>query len=588
MNTTRADETEGTIRRRALLRLAFGAGAVALIEACGPSPSSGGAVPTAGAPGPVNAAAPTQPAAQATTAPAAAPTTAAAAPTTAAAAATPAAKPTAAAAQGQPQKGGTLRVGLDVDADTLDPRLSKNTSGFRIKELAFNGLVSISPDYSPAPDLAAKWDNPDDKTWVFHLRPGVKFHDGSTLTANDVKYTYESVLDQSFNSPARAFYLSVDKVDAPDNNTVTFTLKEPFAPFLSYMDLGIVPQALATKSDFGTKPVGTGPFNLDTWNTGDSIDLSAFEGFYGGRANLDRVRVKVVPDNSARVVALESGDLDFVQSPLSPQDVTRVQSGGKQPVDRTPAAGYTYVNLNTADPILSDKGVRQALSHLVNKQQIIDTIYKGIGKPANGPIVPGMWAYSADINSYDYSPDKAKQLLDDAGWKAGADGIRTKDGQKLSLVVRTHSEDPDRKQLIQVLQSEFQNVGIDATTNTVEFPAFFQDVQDGKYQVGVIGWLNLSDPDRATFRQFTIDGTANYGKYRNDQVDKLLKDARATLDQGKAKSLYTDAVKQIVDDAPYIFVQYQEYIAMYTPKLQAYTINPVANWLSFRRVSLGS
>jgi peptide/nickel transport system substrate-binding protein len=566
-------------RRRDFLRLALGASAIVLVEACGPSPSSGGPVPTAGAPGPVNAAPPTTaPAAAAapTTAPAAAPTQAVAA------------QPTQPATQGQGQRGGTLRAGLDVDADTLDPRLYKNTSGGRIKELAFNGLVAINPDYTPVPDLAEKWDNPDDKTWVFHLRQGVKFHDGSNLTATDVKYTYESVLDPSFNSPLRSFYLSVDKVDATDPTTVTFTLKEPFAPFLSYMDLGIVPQASGTKPDFGTKPVGTGPFKVDTWNTGDSIDLSAFDGFYAGRANLDRVRVKVVPDNSARVVALESGDLDFVQSPLSPQDVAREQSAAKLKVDRTPAAGYTYINLNTADPILSDKMVRQALSHLVNKQQIIDTIYKGIGKPANGPIVPGMWAYSEDIPSYDYSPDKAKQLLDDAGWKAGADGIRAKDGQKLSLVVRTHSEDPDRKQLIQVLQSEFQNVGIDATTNTVEFPAFFQDVQDGKYQVGVIGWLNLSDPDRATFRQFTTDGSANYGKYHNDQVDSLLKQARVTLDQSQAKSLYTNAVKLIVDDAPYIFVQYQEYIAMYTPKLQAYTINPVANWLSFKTVSLGS
>jgi peptide/nickel transport system substrate-binding protein len=567
--------------RRDFLRLALGASAVVLVEACGPSPSSGGPVPTAGAPAPVNAAPPTsKPAApQATTAPAPAATPAAAS------------QPTQApASQGQARRGGTLRVGLDVDADTLDPRLTKNTSGFRVKELAFNGLVAINPDYSAAPDLAEKWENPDDKTWVFHIRQGVKFHDNSNLTANDVKYTYESVLDQSFNSPARAFYLSVASVEAVDPNTVKFTLKDPFAPFLSYMDLAIVPQASASKSDFGTKPIGTGPFKVDTWNTGDSIEFSAFDGFYGGRANLDRVRVRVVPDNSARVVALESGDLDFVQSPLSPQDVSRIQSAGglKLKVDRTPAAGYTYVNLNTADPILSDKNVRQALSHLVNKQQIIDTIYKGIGQPANGPIVPGMWAYSPDIMSYDYNPDKAKQLLDDAGWKVGGDGIRTKDGNRMSLVVRTHSEDPDRKQLIQVLQSEFQNVGIDATTNTVEFPALFQDVQDGKYQVVVIGWLNLSDPDRATFRQFTIDGTANYGKYKNDQVDNLLKQARTTLDQTKAKQLYTDAVKQIVDDAPYIFVQYQEYIVMYTTKLQGYVVNPVANWLSFKSASLAS
>jgi len=562
--------------RRDLLRMALGASAVLLVEACGPTPSG----PTT-APAPTTSAPPTTaPAAPAPTKPAAAP----AAPTSA-----PAAQLTAKPAA-QATRGGLLRVGLDVDADTLDPRLTRNTSGRRITELAFNGLVAINSDYTPVPDLAERWENPDDKTWVFHLKQGVKFHDGSDFTANDVKFTYESVLDQAFNSPARAFYLSVDTVEATDRNTVKFTLKTPFAPFLSYMDLAIVPQAVVQKlgTDFGTKPAGTGPFKVDRWATGDSIELLANDAFYGGRPNLDRVRVKVVPDNSGRVVALESGDLDFVQSPVSPQDVSRVQGAARLKVDRTPAAGYTYVNLNTADPILADKKVRQALSHLVNKQQIIDTIYKGIGRPANGPIVPGMWAYSPDIPAYDYNPEKAKQLLDEAGWRAGADGMRAKDGQKMTLTVRTHSEDPDRRQLIQVLQSEFQKVGIEATTNTVEFPAFFQDVMDGKYQVGVIGWLNLSDPDRATFRQFTIDGTANYGKYRNEQVDKLLKDARATLDQAKAKTLYTDAVKQIVDDAPYIFVQYQEYIAMYTPRLQGYVVNPVANWLSYKSVSLGT
>ena len=247
--------------------------------------------------------------------------------------------------------------------------------------------------------------------------------------------------------------------------------------------------------------------------------------------------MKVVPDNSARVVGLESGDLDFVQSPVSPQDVTRVQSAAKLKVDRTPAAGYTYVNLNTADPILSDK--RGAPGAVAPGQQTADHRHD----------LQGHWQASertdraGHVGLFGGHPvlrlqpgERPNNCSTRPGWKAGADGIRSKDGQKLSLVVRTHSEDPDRKQLIQVLQSEFQKVGIDATTNTVEFPAFFQDVQDGKYQVGVIGWLNLSDPDRATFRQFTIDGTANYGKYKNDQVDKLLKDARTTLDQSKAKA----------------------------------------------------
>lgn len=488
----------------------------------------------------------------------------------------------------QSRRGGTLRLGLDVDADSLDPRLTRNTSGFRIRELAFAGLVAIEKDYTPVPYAAEKWENPDDRTWVFTLRQGVKFHDGTELTAEDVKYTFETILDEKFNSPSRAFYTPIDKVEAVDKRTVRFTLKTPFGPFLSFMDMGIVPKAAAEKlgKDFGTKPVGAGPFKVDNWISGNKVELSAHDDFFQGRANLDRMVASVVPDNSARVVALESGDLDFVQSPLSPQDVARVESAGKLKVERTPAAGYTYVNLNTADPILADKRVRQAISHLVNKKQIIETIYKGIGQVANGPIVPGMWAYSADVPSYAYDPERAKRLLDEAGWKSGPDGVRAKEGKRLELSVSTHSEDPDRRQLIQVLQSELQRIGVDAKTGTAAFPAFFQDVQDGKYQVAVIGWLNLSDPDRATFRQFTIGGPANYGKYRNEAVDKLLKDARATNDRAKAKQLYADAVKQIVDDAPYVFVQVQEYIAMYAPKVQGYAINPVTNWLSMPKVSL--
>jgi peptide/nickel transport system substrate-binding protein len=519
----------------------------------------------------------------ATTAPAGA-----AAPSASVASSSPAAKPAATQApQAADRRGGNMKVGLDVDADSLDPRLTRNTSGFRLREVIFNGLVAVNADFSQVPDLAESWDNPDEKTYVFKLRPNVKFHDGSTLTSEDVKYTFETILDEKFNSPSRSFFTPIDKIETPDPNTVKFTLKSPFGPFLSYLDMGIVSKAAVEKmgKDYGNKPIGTGAFKVDNWATGDSINLSAHEGFFQGRPNLDRLTVKIVPDNSARVVALESGDLDFVQSPLSPQDVTRTQQAGKLKVERTPAAGYTYVNLNTSDPILADKKVRQALSYLVNKKQLIETIYKGIGQPANGPIVPGMWAY-ADLPSYDYNPDKAKQLLDEAGWQVGADGIRAKDGKRLELTVRTHSEDPDRRQVIQVIQSELQKVGVDAKAATTDFAALLNDLTDAKHQLAVLGWLNLSDPDRATFRQFTTDGAANYGRYKNEQVDKAIKEARVTLDKAKAKQLYSDALKQVVDDAPYIFIQYQEYISLYQPKVQGFAINPVTNWLSFRKVSL--
>jgi peptide/nickel transport system substrate-binding protein len=482
----------------------------------------------------------------------------------------------------------TLRLGLDVDAGTGDPRLAQDTSAFRLRELLFNGLVYIAADYSPTPDLAESWENPDDQTWVFHLRQGVQFHNGQELTAEDVKYTYETMLDEAFAAPLRAFYEPIQSIEVVDDYTIKFSLDSAYGPFLAYMDMGIVPKSVVEEQGqaFGTNPIGTGPFKFVSWQRGDTIELEAFDDHFNGRPKADKIVIKVVPDNSARAVAVESGDLDFIQSPVSPQDVIRLEETSGIQVDRIPASGYTYINLNTADPILSDVRVRQALAHLVNRQQILDTIYKGIGQIANSPIPPGMWAYAADVPGYDYDPEQAAALLDEAGWELGADGIRMKEGQPLALTVRTHSEDPDRRQVIEVLQAEFSKAGIQADTNVVEWPSYFADIQESNYQVAIIGWLNLTNPDRAMFRPFTIGGPANYGRYENAEVDKLIQDARATLDQDQAREMYQQASRIIAEEAPYIFLQYQEYIAIYSDKLTGFVPNPVANWRSMKDVTI--
>lgn len=546
---------------RKLVLVVIAALAMVALIAC--APTGAGQAPTA-APAPTQGAAPTT-AAQPTSAPA----TAGAQATEAA---TQAAPPAAAA--------GTLRIGLDVDAGTGDPRLARDTSAFRLRELVFDSLVDLSPEFVPTPVLAESWENPNDTTWVFHLRKGVKFHDGSELKAEDVKFTFDTILDEKFASPNRAFFTPIKSIEVVDDYTVKFTLDQPYGPLLSYLIMPIVPKAIVEKdaAAFANAPVGTGPFKFVSWKRGDTISLEANPDYWGGKPKTDKIEIKIVPDNSARVVALESGDLDFVQSPLSPQDVTRLQGEGKFNVNRIPAAGYTYINLNCADPILSDVKVRQALSYLVNREDILNSIYKGVGKVANGPIPPGMWAYTADLPSYNYDPDKAAQLLEEAGWKLGADGKRSKDGTPLKLTIRTHSEDPDRRQLIEVLQAEFTNVGIEADTNAVDFATYFADVQAGKYQLGVIGWLNLANPDQAMYRQFTADGAGNYGHCNNEEASNLIKQARATLDQAKAKELYAQAAKIVVDNAFYIFVQYQEYISMYRKDLQGFVANPVQNF----------
>ncbi len=511
----------------------------------------------------------------------------------AACAAPPTADTGAAASEGESAEsageGGTLRVGLDVDAGTGDPRLARDTSAFRLRELVFDGLVEMQPDFTVSPSLAESWENPDDLTWVFKLREGVEFHNGEELTASDVKYTFDTILAEDFASPSRAFFSPITSVDVIDDYTVQFTLDQPYGPFLSYLTMGIVPQAVAEADPegFASNPVGTGPFMLSEWKRGDSISLAANEAYWDGAPELDAIEMSVVPDNSARVVALEAGDLDLVQSPISPQDVKRMETTDGFVVNRTPAAGYTYVNLNCADPVLADVNVRKALSHLVNREDITSTIYESVGAVAKGPIPPGMWAYTDDLPAYDYDPEMAAQLLDEAGWTMGDDGMRAKDGEPLQITVRTHSEDPDRRQVIEVLQAELMNAGIQADTNVVEWPSFFADVQNGDYQVGVVGWLNLANPDQALYRQFTIDGAANYGTCDDEELDALIKEARATLDQDAAKELYTEATQRVVDNAFYMFLQYQEYIAMHPDSLQGFTVNPVQNFRTLKDVSLG-
>ncbi len=264
----------------------------------------------------------------------------------------PAAAPAATAPSGEEAApaaaaGGTLRIGLDVDAGSGDPRLMRDTSAFRLRELVFDGLVEMQPDYTLAPSLAESWENPDELTWIFNLREGVKFHNGDELTAEDVKFTFDTILDEAFASPSRAFFTPIQSIDVVDDYTVQFTLDQPYGPFLSYLTMPIVPKAVAEADPeaFSNNPIGTGPFKFVEWKRGDSISLAANDDYWNGRPKLDGIELNVVPDNTARVVALESGDLDLVQSPLSPQDVKRMETTEGFTVNRTPAAGYTYVNL---------------------------------------------------------------------------------------------------------------------------------------------------------------------------------------------------------------------------------------------------
>lgn len=469
-----------------------------------------------------------------------------------------------------------IKIGIDVDAGNLDPRLAKDTTAARVDELVFDGLVRLNANTQPQPDLATSWDTPSPTTWIFHLRSGVTFQDGTPFTAADVKYTYDSILDPNFKAPYAGLYAPIKQVTVVDNNTVRFDLKFPYAPLLSYLTLGIVPHAIGEKNDnsLSSHPVGTGPYQFVSWQKNAKFVLEANTKYFGGAPATKQIEIDIIPDNTARTAALQSGGVDLVQSPLSPQDIPTLQSNNQFAVQKANGLGLTYLNFNVKNPILADAKVRQAIAHLVDKQTISKQIYQSMDTPGQSPLIPASWAYSSSIADYKYDPATAKTILEQDGWKRGSDGIYAKNGTKLSISLATHSEDPNRVQTAQFLQNAFSSNGIQTKVSVTPFATLSANLLAGNYDIALLGWLNLVDPDRGMYTQFHTGGANNWGGYSNPQVDQLLDKGRSTANQQERAQIYQQVATLENADMYYDVLLYQGYVVIYTKKLNGFTMNP--------------
>jgi peptide/nickel transport system substrate-binding protein len=475
------------------------------------------------------------------------------------------------------QAGQTVRVGLDVDAGTLDPRLARDTSAYRVTDLIYDGLVRLSPDLKAQPNLAATWENPDPRTWVFKLRDGVTFHDGSPFTAEDVVFTYETLLKPEMNAPLRGLFTPISKVEAVDAKTVKFTLSAPYSPLLSYLEMGIVPKkAVEGGADLALKPVGTGPMKLARWDRGSRIVLEPNPQYWAGAPRVKELQLVIIGDNTARAQAFEAKNLDLIQSPLSPQDIKRLEGNNSFGKAITAGLGITYVNFNTADPVVADPKMRRALAMLIDQKTIVGELYQGVDQPATSVLLPGSWAYTPEVKQPAFDPPGAKKALEGLGWKdTNGDGVLDKGGQKLTVTLSTHSEDPNRVQTIEYLQGVLQQAGVDAQIRLSDWPSFSTGyVQKSQHQVALLGWLNIIDPDRLMYSQFSTGGPLNWGKYSNPELDKLLNEGRQALDLNARRAAYQKAAAIVAEDLPYYVVSYQGYQLFYSKALGEVEVNP--------------
>ncbi len=471
----------------------------------------------------------------------------------------------------------TVTVGIDVDAGTLDPRVARDTAAYRGVNLIYDGLVELTSALEPVPGLAESWESPEPTVWIFKLRSGVKFHDGKPLTAEDVVFTYQTILNPDLNAQFRTLFTPIKSIEAVDESTVKFTLSEPYAPLLSYLDMGIVPKHLVEAgADIGMNPVGTGPMKLKSWNRGSEIVLEANADYWGAKPRVETLRFMIISNATARAQAFEAGNLDIIQAPLEPQDVVRLNADDRFGKSLGAGVSLTYFHMNTKDPLLSDPKVRNAIGHLIDYETIISEIYSGVDAKATSVLLPSFWAYTDAINQPAFDPAAAVAKLNELGWTdSNGDGILDKDGKKFHLVLSTHSEDSARVQTAEYLQAVFESAGIETELRVTDWPSFSTNyVHKGQHQIGLLGWLNIVDPDRLLYSQLRTGGSTNWGGYSNPDVDRYLDLGRTSADQAERTEAYRKAAGIIAEELPYIGLSYPGFQLYYNKKLGELKHNP--------------
>ncbi len=477
----------------------------------------------------------------------------------------------------------TLVMIIESSPTNLDPRVGIDGSSERIDNLIFDDLLDRDEHLSVKPALAESWEIPDPRTYIFHLHHGVKFHNGQPLTSRDVKWTLDSLLTGKIRSTKTASYDFVEGIEARDEYTVVFHLKKPFATLLWRLSdgaMGIVPYgSLGEMSDH---PIGSGPFRFVRAEPDKEVVLERNADYWGSKPRLEHIRMMVVPDTITRALELRKGSADIAINALTPDMVVTLGREPRLEVLRAPGTVLQYMNFNMRDPLLRDVRVRQALAYAIDRGPMLEYLWRGFAQPASSILPVQSWAYAGDVPRYEHNPQRARQILDAAGYPA-------RNGVRFRLVMKT-STDENTRLMVAVLQQQLRDIQIQLEIRTFEFATFFADVTKGAFQMHSLRWIGGNeDPDIFEYAfhssKFTPNG-ANRTFYSNPQVDALIDQARSELDQDKRKKLYAEIQKILAEDLPSINLWYLDNVLVHTRRVKNLSLNPAGNYDFLKTASL--
>jgi len=520
--------------------------------------------------------------------------------------------PTASTSQSS-SEGAVLRYAVPASPKGLfSPLLSNTTYDNNVNNLVYSPLVLLDENNDYKPGLAEKYEFSDDKlTITFNLRKDVKWHDGEEFTADDVAFTFTSIADPKYTGSrfneiskivgAQDYHDgkadSISGIKVIDKNTISFTYTKVYAPALSnFSQRGIIPKHIWSKvniaewdkqTDLLNKPIGTGPFKLTDFKADQYVELVKNDTYFGGTPKIDKFIFKVT-NTETELSELAKGDIDVVElTSTKAEDLKTLKDAGII-IEEKPSANYQFMTMNSNREFFKDKKVRQAITYAINRKGIVDSLLGEHGQVVNTPISPAGWAYpESGLNSYDYSVDKAKQLLKEAGWNDN-NGVLEKDGKKFEVDLMVPTGNKVREQSAPIIQQNLKDIGITVNISTMDIASAMAKTKgQGDYDMGLLGFTLEVDPgdaDRYWASSIANNSQFNFSNFINSQSDELIDKATSTIDRNARKEIYAKWGQILNEEVPYVFLYSQNAIRAHNPKLQgykysAYSVFPdIQNW----------
>jgi peptide/nickel transport system substrate-binding protein len=453
-----------------------------------------------------------------------------------------------------PERGGVYLEGLAGNPRYVNPLLSHYNSVDRdLCALIFQGLTAFDEQSNIVPALAERWDiSPDGLVYTFHLRQDVQWHDGIPFSADDVMYTIGAMQDVEFQGiPDLRELWGGTRVERLDDHTVRFTLSDAFTPFIDHTTIGLlpahlwreIPARLMPRAQLNTRPVGTGPFRLREMDATHAV-LEPNPYYQGDPPYFEALEFRFYASHQAIYAGFERGEVEAISQVL-PGDLQWAAAREDMNVLSAPLASFTAILLNLSNPntlLLQEKAVRQALLYGLDRQALIDVGSSGEGLLAHGPIIPRTWAFNEEVHRYDYDPDQARFLLEQAGWRdSDGDGVREKGVERLEFILLS-DDDPLRVRLIDMIAADWQEIGVHAVAQPVSFAGLVSDfLYPRRFDAALVSWELVGDPDPYPLWHSTmVEGGQNYSGWSYRRADEIMEEARTTPDQSQRLALYRE------------------------------------------------